>query len=130
MHTYCKPLLRRRRHLETMRAPHLSDLAEGFGEVFLPFALSRKYPNAAREWAYQCVFASHLRSLDPRDPSARERRHHIDEKGVQRGMKQAVRDAGIAKPATPHTLRHYLPFLTMSCNSGTAKFSRQMREAG
>jgi site-specific recombinase XerD len=45
-------------------------------------------------------------------------------------MKQAVRNAGIVKPATPHTLRHYLPFLTMSCNSGTAKFSRQMREAG
>jgi hypothetical protein len=49
-----------------MRALHLSDLAEGFGEAYLPFALSRKYRNAAREWAWQYVFASHLRSLDPR----------------------------------------------------------------
>jgi integrase len=55
-----------RRHLESMRALHLSDLAEGFGEAYLPFALSRKYRNAAREWAWQYVFASHLRSLDPR----------------------------------------------------------------
>lgn len=67
-------------------------------------ALARKYPNAAREWAWQYVFPASMRSLDPR--SGVERRHHLDETVLQRAVKTAVRRAGIAKPATCHTLRH------------------------
>ena len=81
-----------------------ADLEAGHGEVYLPFALERKYPQAGRQWGWQYVFPSHRLSLDPR--ANQVRRHHIDEKGVQRAMKEAVRDAGVVKPATPHTLRH------------------------
>ena len=102
-------------HLARVKALHNQDLAEGFGEVYLPFALDKKYPNAAKEWGWQYIFPSVNLSVDPR--SGKTRRHHLDEKGVQRAMKQAVATIGIAKPATPHTLRHYLPFLTMSCDS-------------
>ena len=93
-----------RAQLELAKLLHRQDLAEGHGAVYLPFALDRKYPGAAREWAWQYVFASGNLSVDPR--SGVTRRHHIDEKGVQRAMKQALRDTGISKPATPHTLRH------------------------
>jgi integron integrase len=92
------------RHLDYVKALHERDLAEGFGEVYLPFALARKYPNAAKEWGWQYVFPAHGRSVDPR--SGVRRRHHLDEKRVQRAFKAAVRELGIAKPATPHTLRH------------------------
>jgi integron integrase len=93
-----------REHLVKVRVLHRKDIAEGFGEVYLPYALDRKYPNAGREWAWQYVFPSSKRSVDPR--SGAVRRHHADEKVLQRAMKSAVRDADIAKPATPHTLRH------------------------
>ncbi|MGB5146355.1 MAG: integron integrase [Porticoccaceae bacterium] len=93
-----------REHLVKVRVLHRKDIAEGFGEVYLPYALDRKYPNAGREWAWQYVFPSTKRSIDPR--SGAVRRHHADEKVLQRAMKSAVRDADIAKPATPHTLRH------------------------
>ena len=91
-------------HFAKVKAMHDEDLAQGFGEVYLPFALEKKYPNAGREWGWQYVFPSKNLSVDPR--SGKTRRHHVDEKGVQRAMKQAVSDAGIIKPATPHTLRH------------------------
>ena len=91
-------------HLAAVKALHDEDLAAGHGNVYLPFALDRKYPNASREWDWQYVFPSKNLSVDPH--SGITRRHHIDEKGVQRAMKQAVRDAGLVKPATPHTLRH------------------------
>ena len=84
-------------HLAAAKALHAEDLAAGHGAVYLPFALDRKYPNASHEWSWQYVFPSKNRSVDPR--SGITRRHHIDEKGVQRAMKQAVRDAGLAKPA-------------------------------
>ncbi|WP_373989563.1 tyrosine-type recombinase/integrase [Duganella sp. BuS-21] len=83
---------------------HEQDLADGFGDTWLPFALARKYPTANREWGWQYAFPSTRRSVDPR--SGAFRRHHADEKAIQRAMKQATRDAGITKPATPHTLRH------------------------
>lgn len=91
-------------HLLKVRALHERDIADGGGEVFLPYALSRKYPGAGREWGWQFVFPSGGLSTDPRDGMVR--RHHLQDQAVQRAMKQAVRDAGIVKPATPHTLRH------------------------
>ncbi len=91
-------------HLERVKLLHQQDLAGGFGEVYLPNALDRKYPNAGRDWAWQYVFPSANLSVDPR--SGATRRHHIQDQAVQRAVKQAVRMAGIAKPATPHTFRH------------------------
>ena len=91
-------------HLIQVRDLHEQDVAEGFGEVYLPYALDRKYPNAGREWGWQYVFPSKNRSVDPR--SGEVRRHHVQDQAIQRAIRQAVRDAGIAKPATPHTLRH------------------------
>jgi integron integrase len=93
-----------RAQIEYTRELHRGDLADGFGAVWLPFALDRKYPGAAREWGWQHVFPSGSRSIDPRDGT--ERRHHLTDQAFQRAMKNAVRDAGIVKSATPHTLRH------------------------
>ncbi len=93
-----------RAQLAVARALHERDLAQGSGEVWLPSALERKYPNAAREWAWQYVFPAERLSEDPR--SGKTRRHHVDEQNVQRAMRYALRQAGIHKPATPHTLRH------------------------
>ncbi|MDE2004728.1 MAG: integron integrase [Betaproteobacteria bacterium] len=93
-----------RRHLEAAQELHQRDLAEGFGAVWLPGALARKYPAAAREWAWQYVFPADRRSIDPRTRITR--RHHLSDQSFQRAMRQALRDAGIAKPATPHSLRH------------------------
>jgi integron integrase len=83
---------------------HEQDLREGFGAVYLPFALDRKYPNAAKEWGWQYVFPSARRSVDPR--SGQSRRHHLDEREVQRAVKEAVRRAGVHKPGSCHTFRH------------------------
>lgn len=91
-------------HLARRRLLYEDDLAQGMAEVWLPDALARKYPNAATAWAWQFVFCSGSYSTDPR--SGRVRRHHIDEKLLQRAMKKAVLAARVAKPATPHTLRH------------------------
>ncbi len=83
---------------------HERDLAAGFGAVWLPDALARKYPNAPRQWIWQYIFPASARSIDPREGV--ERRHHLDEGVLQRAVKIAVRRADIAKPATCHTLRH------------------------
>lgn len=93
-----------RTHLEKVKALHEADLAQGRGEVYMPMALDRKYPAGGRSWAWQYVFPAKGLSVDPR--SGAVRRHHADEKAVQRAMKKAVTAAGIAKLATPHTLRH------------------------
>jgi integron integrase len=90
--------------LEEAQRVHRRDLAAGFGEVWLPAALARKYKGAPREWAWQYAFPANRRSLDPR--SGVTRRHHLDESVLQRAVKGAVRSAGIRKPATCHTLRH------------------------
>ncbi|MHB1085077.1 MAG: integron integrase [Thiobacillus sp.] len=91
-------------HVKQVRDLHEQDVAEGYGEVYLPYALDRKYPNAGREWGWQYVFPSKNRAVDPR--SGVVRRHHVQDQAIQRAIRQAVRDAGIVKPATPHTLRH------------------------
>jgi integron integrase len=93
-----------RAHLERVRELHRRDLAAGLGAVYLPYALERKYPNAACEWIWQYVFPSIKLAVDPR--SGETRRHHVQDQALQRAVKQAVRDADLSKPATPHTLRH------------------------
>ena len=91
-------------HLRERRALFEDDLAKGMASVYLPDALERKYASAAVDWGWQYIFVAGSYSLDPR--SGVERRHHLDEKLLQRAMKKAVQAAGIVKPATPHTLRH------------------------
>ena len=93
-----------RHEITWVRIIHDDDLGAGFGEVWLPHALARKYPNAGRELGWQYVFPSLKRSRDPR--SGRIRRHHVDEKPLQRAVKNAVRAAGLSKPASCHTYRH------------------------
>jgi integrase len=83
---------------------HEQDIAQGYGSVYLPFALERKYPNAKFEWGWQYVFPTKNISTDPR--SKDRRRHHVDEKNLQRRLKQAIRKSGIVKPGSLHTLRH------------------------
>src|SRR5690606_36235556 len=90
--------------VERARVLHGRDLAEGFGEAWLPHALSRKYPSAGREFGWQWVFPARRRSVDPRGGA--RRRHHVDEAVLQRAVKAARVAAGIDKPATCHTLRH------------------------
>ncbi len=92
------------RHLERVKAIHEQDLKEGFGEVYLPFALERKYSNANTEWGWQYVFPASKRSRDPR--TGKERRHHIAETVLQKAVKNALRLTGITKNASCHTFRH------------------------
>jgi len=103
-----------RNHLVRVRALHHQDLAVGLGEVYLPYALARKYPSAGREWMWQYVFPSSKLSVDPRTGVVR--RHHLQDQAIQRAIRQAAFDAGIDKPATPHTLRH--SFATHLLESG------------
>ena len=97
-----KPSLKE--HLERVRKIHARDLPDGYGRVPLPFALNRKYPNASTEWAWQFVFPQMKRWVNPK--TGEQGRHHVDESIVQKAIKAAVREAGITKPASPHTLRH------------------------
>lgn len=92
------------KHLEEVKIVYEKDVTLGYGEVYLPDALSRKYPNAAKKWRWQYVFPAGSLSVDPR--SGKVRRHHIGEKTVQTSVRAAVRRAGIVKHATVHTMRH------------------------
>jgi integron integrase len=91
-------------HLASVREIHDSDLEKGFGEVYLPGALDKKYPNAPKEWGWQYVFPSSKISKNPR--SGKERRHHMDESALQKAVRKAVRSVGIVKRVTPYTMRH------------------------
>ena len=90
--------------IDYVRSLHQIDLAEGMGEVFLPYAIGRKYPKAAASFAWQYCFPAKSVSIDPR--SSVRRRHHILAQSVQRQIKQAIQRAGISKQASSHTFRH------------------------
>jgi integron integrase len=91
-------------HLALVRQQHEQDLRDGFGTVYLPYALERKYPNANREWGWQYVFPSSRLSIDPR--SGRRQRHHVFESVVQGAIRTATRKAGVNKSVHSHTFRH------------------------
>ncbi|MGE3540005.1 MAG: integron integrase [Candidatus Tectimicrobiota bacterium] len=92
------------RHLQRVKLVHEEDMLAGYGEVYLPYALHRKEPGAARAWCWQYVFPAARRSLDPR--TGQERRHHVSESVLQKAVKEALQRTGIAKRASCHTLRH------------------------
>ena len=91
-------------HLKRVRLLWEEDVRDGFGEVYLPEGLAKKYPKAAKEWGWQWVWPSRSRSRDPR--SGKIRRHHVQETGLQRAVKMGLRLSSITKPASCHTLRH------------------------
>lgn len=91
-------------HLDKVKVLHNEDVEKGYGEVYLPNALDRKYPNAPKDWGWQYVFPSERLSVDPR--SGKIRRHHLSDKAIQNMVKGAVKKAGIVKNASVHTLRH------------------------
>ena len=91
-------------HLARVKTIHQQDLSEGYGEVFLPHALSRKYPNAAKHWGWQYVFPANGRSKDPR--SGKIRRHHIDPSVINKAIKVAVSKIGLTKRISAHSFRH------------------------
>jgi len=91
-------------HLRRINLLHQRDLQEGFGRVYLPTALERKYSNADKEWCWQYIFPSLKRSRDPR--SGMERRHHTAPESLQRAVKSAIRLANISKNGSCHTFRH------------------------
>ncbi|MCW8893424.1 MAG: tyrosine-type recombinase/integrase, partial [Deltaproteobacteria bacterium] len=91
-------------HIEKVKRLHQQDLAEGYGRVYLPPALARKYQNAEFQTGWQYVFPAKNRSLDPR--SGEVRRHHVLESGLQKAVKQAVTKTSISKRVSCHTLRH------------------------
>ena len=93
-----------RLQIRQVKAQHEIDLSIGYGTVYLPYALERKYPNANREFAWQYVFPAPVLSTDP--VSGVKQRHHLNEANLQRAVKQAARSLIIDKPVTPHAFRH------------------------
>ena len=91
-------------HLIEVKSLHENDLARGYGEVHLPDALGRKYPNAGKEWAWQYVFPANNLSVDPR--SGKIHRHHIGDSAIQEMIKKAIKKSAIPKHGSVHTLRH------------------------
>ena len=96
------PLLQKQ--LEEVKTRHQKDLKGGFGTVYLPYALSKKYPHANREWGWQYIFPASRLSVDPR--SGVKQRHHLDESSVQKTVRKAIRSVNISKHAGCHTFRH------------------------
>ena len=107
------PLLQN--HLSRVRVIHKQDLTQGYGEVYMPYALARKYPNAAKEWNWQYVFPARNPATDPR--SGKIRRHHVDPSVINKAIKIAARKAGLTKRVSAHTFRH--SFATHLLQRGT-----------
>jgi integron integrase len=93
-----------RRHLARVRLQHEEDVRQGYGRVYLPYALERKYPNAAADWLWQYVFPAAKLSVDPR--TGERRRHHASEDRLQKAVRRAIQNARVEKRASCHTLRH------------------------
>ncbi|MDP1715332.1 MAG: integron integrase [Anaerolineales bacterium] len=91
-------------HLRYVKSLHEKDLADGFGSVYLPYALERKYKNANKDWIWQYLFPAPKISKDKRTGIIR--RHHIHESIAQKSIREASRRVSIDKHVTPHTLRH------------------------
>lgn len=111
-------------HIERVKELHRKDVAEGFGKVYLPNALAKKYCKAAYEEPWQYAFPSKTRSIAPR--SGKTRRHHVMESGLQKAVKAAVRKTGIDKRATVHTLRDSfeVSISSLICNPFTRKWNQ------
>ncbi len=92
--------------IELVRRLHAADLAQGYGCVWLPYALRTKYPNADRELKWQYLFPAASLSIDPRDPSGPKRRHHCHESSVQKVLRKAALASGVNKKIGCHTMRH------------------------
>jgi integron integrase len=103
-----------RQHLEQVKVQHQNDLALGFGSVYMPFALGKKYPNAEKQWIWQYVFPASSFYKDPE--SGIMRRHHVHETALQKAIRAAASLAKIEKRVTPHTFRH--SFATHLLQSG------------
>jgi len=95
-----QPLMR---HLQKVKAVHEEDLRVGYGEVFLPYALARKYPGAPRQWGWQYLFPAPKRSIDPR--SNRQGRHHLSESTIQKAVRDAIRKSRIAKTGSEFRIK-------------------------
>jgi len=102
-------------HLEMVKTVHDRDLVDGYGTVYLPHALVKKYPNAERQWGWQYVFPARSLSVDPL--SGVTRRHHVDQSLINKAIRNAVRQVGIDKRVSAHTFRH--SFATHLLQRGT-----------